>query len=604
MKSKVILFIICGIFISTLQISSCNNKNSIVSGEAAVKKYYYTQTDSLLQRLNVLDSMATAGNNIAGLKGQFGECRFNYKRTESISEYYFQGLIKRVNGPALPDVKTEDGQVWPPHGFQVIEQILYKHPDSLRPLSAEIKLLQTDLRFMRTNMEHNAISANHMREIIQHQFIRIAALGITGFDAPLSKLSLTEAAYSLHGIREIATLYEGQNEKKVNGRSLAAALQFLTEHSDFDSFNRLVFITDHLMPLSKAYDLTVGFDKTTDSSMVKPFRGTLSNYMRGEGFDADYYSSYANAKSDTNKITLGKKLFFDNNLSRSGTVSCGSCHKPELYFTDGKEKAGDFVHGGSLPRNTPSLYYAAFQSHQFYDLRSVTLEDQADQVMRSSREFNFSSADIAKKLLRDSAYSKLFLKAFEAKEDTISGYRVRNALAAYVRSLSPFSSPFDEYMKGNKKALSAKQIDGFNLFAGKAKCATCHFVPLFNGNIPPWLTKSESEIIGVPAKAIWKNATIDRDSGRYNINRMQELLFAFKTPTVRNAEKTAPYMHNGVYKNLDDVVEFYHKGGGVGLGITLPFQSLPFDSLSLNKSEKTAIVSFMRSLTDKQREDN
>ena len=602
MKSKIILIITVITICMTWQISSCNNKQKIAGGEAAVKRYYYTQTDSLLQRLSMLNSMAIAGNNIAVLKDQFSKCRYNYKKTESIAEYYFQGLTKRVNGPALPDVKTEDGQVFPPHGFQVIEQILYEHPDSVRSLSAEIKLLQTDLRFMRTNMEHNAISPNHIREMVQHQFIRIAALGIIGFDAPLSKFSLKEAAYSLHGIKEITTLYEAkENKKESQGRSLTAALKFLTAHADFDSFDRLAFITDHLMPLSIAYDVTDGFDKSTDSSMVKPFRGTLSNYMRGEGFDADFYSSYANAKSDPNKIALGKKLFFDNNLSRSGTVSCGSCHKPELYFTDGKEKAGDFVHGAGLQRNTPSLYYAALQSHQFYDLRSVTLEDQADQVMKSSREFNFSSGDIAKKLLRDSAYLQLFLKAFEAKEDTISGYRVRNALAAYVRSLSPFSSPFDEYMKGNKKAMSAEQMYGFNLFAGKAKCATCHFVPLFNGNIPPWLTKSESEIIGVPAKAIWKNATIDPDSGRYIINRMQELLFAFKTPTVRNAEKTAPYMHNGVYRNLDDVVEFYHRGGGVGLGITLPFQSLPFDSLSLNKNEKEAIVSFMHSLTDKQK---
>jgi cytochrome c peroxidase len=121
---------------------------------------------------------------------------------------------------------------------------------------------------------------------------------------------------------------------------------------------------------------------------------------------------------------------------------------------------------------------------------------------------------------------------------------------------------------------------------------------LFNGNIPPWFTKSESEIIGVPSKAVWKNASIDPDSGRYKINRMEELLFAFKTPTIRNIEKTAPYMHNGVYKTLDEVVEFYHKGGGVGIGINLPFQSLPFDSLSLNQNEKKAIVSFMKSLTD------
>ena len=97
------------------------------------------------------------------------------------------------------------------------------------------------------------------------------------------------------------------------------------------------------------------------------------------------------AKSSDKKIVLGKKLFFDTRLSNSGKISCASCHKPGLYFTDAKEKSGNFVHGGSLLRNTPSLYYAALQSNQFYDLRSITLEDQANEAMQNSNEFNFSS---------------------------------------------------------------------------------------------------------------------------------------------------------------------------------------------------------------------
>lgn len=105
----------------------------------------------------------------------------------------------------------------------------------------------------------------------------------------------------------------------------------------------------------------------------------------------------------------------------------------------------------------------------------------------------------------------------------------------------------------------------------------------------------------MPLALVWKKAIIDKDSGRYKLNRMQELLFAFKTPGIRNVEKTAPYMHNGVYESLDDVVRFYHKGGGVGIGINLPFQSLPFDSLSLNNNEKNAIIAFMKTLTDNKK---
>jgi cytochrome c peroxidase len=168
----------------------------------------------------------------------------------------------------------------------------------------------------------------------------------------------------------------------------------------------------------------------------------------------------------------------------------------------------------------------------------------------------------------------------------------------YIRSLNRFKARLDEYMRGDKTAMNQEEINGFNIFSGKAKCGTCHFTPLFNGNIPPWYTKSESEIIGVPASIVWKNAVIDQDSGRYKLNRLNELMFAFKTPSLRNTDKTAPYMHNGVYKNLDQVVKFYELGGGVGIGINLPFQSLPFDSLVLTTQEKKAIVAFMKTLTD------
>jgi cytochrome c peroxidase len=216
--------------------------------------------------------------------------------------------------------------------------------------------------------------------------------------------------------------------------------------------------------------------------------------------------------------------------------------------------------------------------------------------MKNPNEFNLSPNEIKDKILSNKNAVKLFAKAFPDKKEMTS-YEIRNAIASYVRSLMPFNAKIDHYFAG-KTDLTESEKNGFNLFAGKAKCATCHFIPLFNGNIPPWYTKSESEIIGVPQKAVWSKAIIDPDSGRYRINPIAELAFAFKTPTVRNAEKTAPYMHNGVYTSLDEVVEFYHRGGGVGLGIDLPFQSLPFDSLILSKTDKNAIVAFMRSLTD------
>lgn len=575
--------------------SGCNAKKQVPAGEEKLKQWFYAKSDSLLYKLQSLDSVVNNKAALPLLQQYFKESRLLFKKTEAITEYYFQGLTKRINGPALPDVKTEDGQVWPPHGFQVIEQFIFAElGDSLRkPLSDEIKLLQNDLKFCRSNMEQMRILPSHFKELTQQEMVRIAALGITGFDSPVAFYSLTETTAAIEGLTEMAAAFHPADQVKLKSIALDA-IRYLHSNNDFNAFNRMDFLLQNMVPLGNAL---LALD-TVVKKNGGAFSGSFENWLKGEGFNADYYSPYAAAAANPAKVTLGKKLFFDTRLSATGKISCGTCHKPEYYFTDGKTRADNFVHGGSLQRNTPTLYYAALQSHQFYDLRSVSLEDQAHDVMKSSNEFNLQAQQAASLLNTDTVYKKLFATAF-SKTDSISAFEVRNAIAAYIRRLQPFASRFDDYIKGNKQALNTEEIKGFNLFVGKAKCGTCHFMPLFNGNIPPWYVRSESEIIGVPAKIQWSNARIDPDSGRYKINRLPELMFAFKTPTVRNVEQTAPYMHNGVFTNLDDVVEFYHKGGGVGIGIELQFQSLPFDSLQLDMQEKKQIVAFMRSLTDK-----
>jgi cytochrome c peroxidase len=169
-----------------------------------------------------------------------------------------------------------------------------------------------------------------------------------------------------------------------------------------------------------------------------------------------------------------------------------------------------------------------------------------------------------------------------------------NAIGSYVRSLVFLNSRFDEYMRGNRNAMNTAEINGFNLFMGKAKCATCHYMPLFNGAFPPRYMKTEAEVIGVPVSAA-KNE-IDDDLGRYAIVKVASLKHAFKTPTVRNATRTAPYMHNGVFDSLEQVLDFYNKGGGVGLGMKIDNQTLPFNKLGLTKKETDDIIAFIRTL--------
>jgi cytochrome c peroxidase len=596
MRYTTAVFLLTAFTVSLFLFGGCGGAKAITT-ETAVKKYYNRSAGTLLNELQLLDSLISTRQPVDRLRQQFIKCRLQYKKTEGIVEYYFQGLTKRINGPALPDVKTDDNQVWPPHGLQVIEQFLYNGSDTVMVKEAanEIKILQADIRFTISNFKETTVLPLHLNELVQHQLIRIATQSVTGFDAPLSKESLAECAAALTGLQEILALLPVRHS--AYEKELRKSLVYLQTHTDFDGFDRLSFIKKYLMPLSDSAASCLRPLLPADTLLNRPFTGGLSALLRGKNFNPDFFTAYADAAGNTYKKALGEKLFYETRLSKKNNISCGTCHQPAMYFTDGLAKAVNFVHGGSLQRNTPSLFYTAFQNSQFYDMRSPYLEDQVNEVMKNSDEFNFSATGIALLLSKDTAYGHSFKNAFP-KTSVITSFEVRNAIACYIRSLQPFSSAFDRYMNGEEAALGPAEKEGFNLFAGKAKCATCHFIPLFNGTVPPWYNKSESEIIGVPAKPVWQKAVIDADPGRYAYNQLEPLRFAFKTPTLRNIEKTAPYMHNGVYKTLAEAVEFYHKGGGVGLGINLPYQSLPFDSLQLNTAEKKALISFMQSLTD------
>ena len=145
--------------------------------------------------------------------------------------------------------------------------------------------------------------------------------------------------------------------------------------------------------------------------------------------------------------------------------------------------------------------------------------------------------------------------------------------------------------------MNQSEINGFNLFMGKAKCATCHYMPLFNGTLPPKFIRIESEVIGVPRYA--KSMEVDTDMGRYNLVRIDDYKHSFKITTVRNAAQTAPYMHNGVFTTLEQVVDFYNKGGGAGMGLKVDNQTLAADKLNLSPEECGELVAFIKSLDSK-----
>ena len=163
---------------------------------------------------------------------------------------------------------------------------------------------------------------------------------------------------------------------------------------------------------------------------------------------------------------------------------------------------------------------------------------------------------------------------------------LRAALAAYLRTLVTLESPVDRALRGDTAALAPDARRGFTVFMGKAKCGTCHFAPLFNGTVPPGYRKAEAEVLGVPTRPVVQRATLDPDPGRHGEFDAPVWKHAFKTPTVRNVAATAPYMHNGAYRTLEQVVEFYDRGGGAGIGAGLPHQTLPPEPLRLTAAAR------------------
>lgn len=275
------------------------------------------------------------------------------------------------------------------------------------------------------------------------------------------------------------------------------------------------------------------------------------------------------------RTELGKKLFFDPRLSGSNWISCASCHNPGLGWSDGLPQA--FGHGmGTLKRNTPTIVNVAFNNAQTWDGRFSTLEQQALGPIVDKGEMNQDLTELVKELSAIDGYRKEFDEAYPG--EGISGSTIAKALAAFERTILCGESPFDRWRKGDNKAISDSAKRGFALFEGNAKCTTCH--EGFN------FTDNGFHNIGV------KPIKDENDQGRFAVKKVAINKGAFKTPTLRDVALTSPYMHNGLYRTLEEVVEHYDRGGDVKENL-----SPNMTALNLSAQEKADLVAFMRTLT-------
>lgn len=278
------------------------------------------------------------------------------------------------------------------------------------------------------------------------------------------------------------------------------------------------------------------------------------------------------------EAALGEQLFFETRLSANGKISCASCHIPAFAFSDTSAFSRGWK-GGLTMRNTPGLVSISERSPLFWDGRSPNLEDQVLHPLTHPVEMGMTREKIHRMLNRDAYYVKAFQKIYGKKPDT---ELLARAIAAYERSLDAYDAPFDRFMFGDSNAISAAAIRGRQVFLDKGRCFECHFSPHF--------TVDDFRNIG-----LFDGRKLN-DSGRYNATRDPADIGRFRVPGLRNVALTAPYMHNGMFRTLEEVVEYYDNPARI-VPDAIGRDTLLARPLGLTAGEKADLVAFMKSLT-------
>lgn len=556
-------------------------------------KFAYS-VERLSEQISQLDS--TRSQTIVSAKKSLAECRLQYKRISFFLDYFYPPAGKLYNGAAKKELEEPYLETEDPQGLQPIEEDLFDpYPVRKKKEMEDLVLVMNEsARDLPAVYETQTVNEAQIMESLHLELIRVMSLYITGYDAPFLKTGVREARSALESMDSAIKIFSAFSKWRDHAleTTLRNAERYLEENSHFNSFNRLVFLTDHALPLEvqlSGYIRKNGLEIRT----VKNLNYDNGNLFRGE--------LVSNKTLHTKEMrALGKSLFFEKALSGNNSRSCASCHQPSKYFTDQLVRNHSMQDHAGLKRNTPSLFYAAFQSTQFWDGRDSTLGDQIHDVLTDSNEMNGSAREIIQKLSANARYRRSFQKAFQTTEgkNDITFANIQRAISVFVTSLAPMNAPFDRYIAGDHAAMTIQQQKGFNLFMGTAACGTCHFAPVFNGSTPPFFNKTEYEVLGVPQSDDFSKKRLDKDPGRYAQYAVDMYRGAFKTPTLRNVAHTFPYMHNGSMKSLHEVLDFYNRGGGTGLGLQVPNQTLSEKKLNLTANEINSIVAFLNALTD------
>lgn len=275
------------------------------------------------------------------------------------------------------------------------------------------------------------------------------------------------------------------------------------------------------------------------------------------------------------KVALGRKLFHDPILSSDHTLSCASCHEPQRAFTDGRTVAVG-VFGRQGTRNVPTLVNRGYGASHFWDGRAASLEEQVLEPVQDPNELDLDVATLVARLEQHNSYPELFQSAFSRP---LNRQDLARALASYVRTIRSGNAPIDRYRAGQLDGLSEAEHQGLRIFQSKGNCTACHLGPLFSDE--------GFHNTGVA----WHNGKL-LDPGRFVVTSEERDRGAFKTPTLREISRTAPYMHDGSLATLREVIAFYDRGGNPN-----PHLDHELRPLHLTTEEKEALLAFLLSLS-------
>ncbi|KAA5534721.1 cytochrome C peroxidase [Taibaiella lutea] len=612
MKRKItIISIIFSLAFALLSFNSINDKTPYEAEYFNKLNDLKTEQSDLLQ---LIQQSELTPDGIAHIKGRIQLCRNKMKGIDFWLRYLEPVSYKSINGPLPVEWETEVFEKFEkPYrrdGAGLTLASLYLDESDINK-DTLLHLIQTSLNVMDVYKADTVVShlktPDHFFLCNRLYLLNLAAIYTTGFECPDPAQVVPELRLMMHEVKNIYSIYNlSFPDKALPDEYLALYEKALTfvdaQNNDMNKFNHYDFIREFVNPLFTLNQQYIQqyhvfsksmVDYSLNKNVTSIFSKSLYNGQNAKGIFLRVKDSATLAEIDR----VGHLLFFDPILSGNNRRSCASCHKPEQYFADTLGSSNlQFNNTEALPRNTPSLVNAGYNHLLMLDGKHTSLQNQVHDVITNKVEMGSDENEVLQKVLSCKEYKKVFtaLLKLTPQEKEITIEHIASAITYYYSKFSQTQSPFDNAMN-NKSSLSASETEGFNLFMSKAQCGTCHFVPMFNGVKPPYVG-SEFEVLGVPADTNFKK--LSPDNGRYVVFQADETKNAFRTGTIRNAAMTAPYMHNGVFKNLNQVIDFYNNGGGAGKGLNVPNQTLSSDSLKLTVMEKTKLIAFIKTLNE------